>query len=298
MEISATLVRELRERTNAPMMECKKALVNSKGDIEEAITAMRTAGSAKADKKANRIAAEGLITVCLNADETAAVMTEINCETDFVARDSNFIDFTRLVTQVALDEKIADKDALANARLNAEGSVDDARKNLIAKIGENINIRRIALFDIKEGKLGMYVHGGRIGVIVHAKGEDNDLAKNIAMHIAANNPQVVSPTDVSPDVIAKEKAIYVAQAQESGKPPEVIEKMIQGRLNKFLDNVSLLGQPYVKDPDLTVGALLKSKKAEVVSFARFAVGEGIERQEVDFASEVMAQVESSKHAGS
>ncbi len=296
MEISAALVRELRERTNAPMMECKKALVASHGDIEAAITAMRTAGSAKADKKANRIAAEGLITICMNGDETQAVISEINCETDFVARDSNFIDFTRAVTQLALDEKIGDRDALANARLNAEGTVDEARKTLIAKIGENINIRRIALFDVKEGKLGMYVHSGRIGVVVHAKGDDNDLAKNIAMHIAANNPQVVSPTDVSPDVIAKEKAIYVAQAQESGKPPEVIEKMIQGRLNKFLDEVSLMGQAYVKDPDITVGALLKSKKAEVVSFVRFAVGEGIEKEEVDFASEVMAQVESSKHA--
>lgn len=298
MEISAALVRELRERTNAPMMECKKALVNSKGDIEEAITAMRTAGQAKADKKAHRTAAEGLITICMNADETQAVMTEINCETDFVARDSNFIDFTRLVTQLALDEKISDKEVLANTRLNAEGSVEENRKTLVSKIGENINIRRIALFDATEGKVGMYVHGGRIGVVVHAKGGDNDLAKNIAMHIAANNPQVVSPADVAPDVIAKEKAIFIAQAQESGKPPEVIEKMIQGRLNKFLDEVSLLGQAYVKDPDMTVGALLKSKKAEVVSFARFAVGEGIERQEVDFASEVMAQVQgSNKNAG-
>ncbi len=296
MEISAALVRELRERTNAPMMECKKALVSANGDIEAAITAMRTAGSAKADKKAHRTAAEGLITICMNGDETKAIMTEINCETDFVARDSNFIDFTRAVTQLALDDQIADKDVLSNARLSAEGTVDEARKNLVAKIGENINIRRIATFNIKEGRLGMYVHSGRIGVVVHVKGDDNDLAKNIAMHIAANNPQVVSPTDVDPEVIAREKAIYVAQAQESGKPAEVIEKMIQGRLNKFLDEVSLLGQAYVKDPDITVGALLKSKKAEVVSFARFAVGEGIEKQEVDFASEVMAQVESSKHA--
>lgn len=294
MEITAALVRELRERTNAPMMECKKALVNSQGNIEEAITAMRTAGQAKADKKAHRTAAEGLITVCMNADETAAVMTEINCETDFVARDSNFIDFTRAVTQLALDQKIADVAQLAQTRLNDEGSVEENRKTLVAKIGENINIRRLALFDAKEGKLGMYVHGGRIGVLVHAKGEDTDLAKNIAMHIAANSPQVVSPSDVSEDVIAKEKAIYIAQAQESGKPAEVIEKMIQGKLNKFLDEVSLLGQAYVKDPDTTVGALLKAKKAEVVSFARFAVGEGIEKEEVDFASEVMAQVAGSK----
>lgn len=299
MEITASLVRELRERTNAPMMECKKALVNANGDIEAAIEAMRKAGQAKADKKANRTAAEGLITICMNNDETRAVMTEINCETDFVARDSNFIDFTRAVTQLALDEKLADKEALSNAKLNAEGTVEELRKTLVSKMGENINIRRIALFDIKEGKLGMYVHSGRIGVIVHAKGEDNDLAKNIAMHIAANNPQVVSPNDVSADLIAKEKAIYVAQAQESGKPPEVIEKMIQGRLNKFLDEISLLGQSYVKDPDITVGALLKSKKAEIVSFVRFAVGEGIEKHEVDFASEVMAQVQgSSKNATS
>ncbi len=298
MEITATLVRELRERTNAPMMECKKALVNSKGDIEEAITAMRTAGQAKADKKAHRTAAEGLITICMNSDETHAVMTEINCETDFVARDSNFIEFTRHVTQVALDKNISDLDVLANTPLNAEGSVEENRKTLVAKIGENINIRRIAAFDAKEGRLGMYVHGGRIGVVAHVKGADAEVAKGIAMHIAANNPQVVSPADVAPDVIEKEKSIFIAQAQESGKPAEVIEKMIQGRLNKFLDEVSLLGQSYVRDPDITVGALLKSKKGEVLSFARFAVGEGIEKQEVDFASEVMAQVQgSSKNAG-
>lgn len=293
MEITAALVRELRERTNAPMMECKKALVNAHGNIEEAITAMRTAGQAKADKKAHRTAAEGLITVCLNSDETRAVMTEINCETDFVARDSNFIEFTRAVTQLALDKNISDLSELANAPLNSEGTVEENRKTLIAKIGENINVRRIATFTASEGKLGIYVHGGRIGVVAHVKGGEGELAKNIAMHIAANNPQVVSPADVSPDVIEKEKAIFVAQAQESGKPAEVIEKMIQGRLNKFLDEVSLLGQSYVKDPDITVGALLKNKKGEVVSFARFAVGEGIERETVDFASEVMAQVQGS-----
>lgn len=297
MEISAALVRELRERTNAPMMDCKKALVNSSGDIESAIEAMRKAGQAKADKKAGRTAAEGLITICMNGEETQAVMSEINCETDFVARDSNFLDFTRAVTQLALDEKIPDIEVLAQTRLSAEGSVEEMRKTLVAKIGENINIRRIALFDAKEGCLGMYVHSGRIGVVVHVKGGDSALAKSIAMHIAANNPQVVSPADVSAEIIAKEKAIFVAQAQESGKPADVIEKMIQGRLNKFLDEVSLLGQAYVKDPDITVGALLKNKKAEVVSFVRFAVGEGIERQVVDFANEVMAQVQgSSKNA--
>ncbi len=299
MEITASLVRELRERTNAPMMECKKALVNSSGDIEAAIEAMRKAGQAKADKKASRTAAEGIVSINMSDDEMRAVMTEINCETDFVARDSNFLQFTQAVNQLALNENISDKDTLLNTRLNSEGTVEDARKALVAKIGENINIRRIALYNVKEGKLGMYVHGGRIGVITHVKGGDSDLAKSIAMHIAANNPQVVSPTDVSSDLIEKEKAIYVAQAQESGKPPEVIEKMIQGRLNKFLDEISLLGQAYVKDPDITVGALLKNKKAEVVGFTRYAVGEGIEKQIVDFATEVMAQVQgSSSHAGS
>lgn len=297
MEISASLVRELRERTNAPMMECKKALVNSKGDIEAAIESMRVAGQAKADKKASRVAAEGLIVVCMNSDETRAVMTEINCETDFVARDSNFIHFTQAVTQLALDENIGDKDALLNARLNAEGTVEDARKALVAKIGENINLRRIALFNAAEGKLGMYVHSGRIGVIAHVKGGDSDLAKGIAMHIAANNPQVVSPSDVPADLIEKEKAIYAAQAQDSGKPAAVIEKMTQGRLNKFLDEISLLGQAYVKDPDMTVGNLLKAKKAEVAGFTRFAVGEGIEKETVDFATEVMAQVQGSQNAG-
>ncbi|HLF67617.1 MAG TPA: translation elongation factor Ts, partial [Gammaproteobacteria bacterium] len=221
MEITASLVRELRERTNAPMMECKKALVNSQGDIEAAIEAMRKAGQAKADKKAHRTAAEGIISICMSDDDMRAVMTEINCETDFVARDSNFLQFTQAVSQLALTDNIADKDALLNARLNAEGTVEEARKALVAKIGENINIRRIALFNVKEGKLGMYVHGGRIGVIAHVKGGEADLAKSIAMHIAANNPQVLSPTDVPSDLIEKEKVIYVAQAQESGKPPEV-----------------------------------------------------------------------------
>jgi len=289
MSITANLVNELRQRTGAGMMECKKALVAADGDLEKAIESMRIAGQAKADKKADRTAAEGII--ILKQNNKAAVMVEINSETDFVARDNNFSAFAEAVANLALEKQAKDVNELLNLKLANGQTVEEARKELVGKIGENINVRRLALVAIKDGVLGTYVHGGRIGVIVHIKGEgDAALAKDLAMHIAANNPQVIKPTDVSPELVAKEKEIYIAQAQETGKPADIIEKMITSRMNKFLDEVSLVGQPFVKDPNVKVGALLKNAKTEVDVFARFAVGEGIEKKVGNFAEEVMAQV--------
>jgi elongation factor Ts len=287
--ISAALVKELRERSGAPMMDCKRALEGAEGDIDAAMEAMRIAGQAKADKKAGRIAAEGLITIATNANGTLSALVETNCETDFVARDENFVQFAKSLADLALANKIADRESLLAASMN-EGTVESTRAALVGKLGENINVRRVELITAKEGVLGTYIHSGRIGVVVHLNGGDQALAKDLAMHVAANQPKVVSPDDVSATLLQKEREIYTAQAQESGKPAEIIEKMIDGRMKKFRDEVSLLGQPFVKDPNLTVAALLKNANATVVSFSRFEVGEGIEKEKVDFAKEVMEQV--------
>lgn len=286
--ISAALVKELRERSGAPMMDCKRALEGANGDIDAAMDAMRMAGQAKADKKAGRIAAEGLITVATNATGTLAALVETNCETDFVARDESFVAFAKAMSELALANKAADRDALLQTSMG-EGTVDSVRATLVGKLGENINVRRVELIGAEDCVLGTYIHGGRIGVVVQLRGGDVNLAKDLAMHIAANQPKVVSPDDVPQDLVAKEREIFTVQAQESGKPAEIIEKMIDGRMRKFRDEVSLLGQPYVKDPNMTVAALLKGAKAEVVQFFRFEVGEGIEKEKVDFAKEVMEQ---------
>jgi elongation factor Ts len=293
MTITAAQVKELRSRTDAPMMDCKKALQACNGDIDAAAEALRKAGQAKADKKADRTAAEGLITVASNEAGTLAAMLETNCETDFVARDENFVAFSNETVQTALDQKIADRDALLKANLSSGATVEEGRTSLIAKIGENVNVRRILLLDAGEGHIGAYVHGGRIGVLLAMKGGDAALAKDLAMHVAACNPSVVSPEDVSQELIDKEQEIYTAQAQESGKPAEIIEKMIQGRLRKFRDEVSLLGQPFVKDSGSSVASVLKAAKAEVISFTRFEVGEGIEKKKDDFVKEVMEQAQGS-----
>lgn len=286
--ITADLVKELRERTGAGMMECKKALVAVKGDIELAIDEMRKTGQAKADKKASRVAAEGVVVIKTSGNKVA--MVEINCETDFVARDASFKQFAEQVLETVLATEIADIAQLAQTKVvSGEGTVDEVRRNLITKLGENINVRRVAV-QKTTGLWGTYNHGGRIGVIVELKGGSDELAKDIAMHIAASRPLVVSQDQVPADVIAKEKEIFIAQSKESGKPMEIIEKMIQGRLHKFLDEMSLVGQAFVKDPALKVSALLKQHKAEVHGFTRFTVGEGIEKEQKDFASEVMAQV--------
>ena len=288
--ISAGLVMQLRERTGAGMMECKKFLIATNGDIEAAITEMRKAGQAKADKKADRVAAEGIIVIARYADERTSVMIEINSETDFVARDENFTDFANKVAEVALNSSVTDVAALSNQNLPSGITVEQARQELVAKIGENIKLRRIERMHCEGGVVGYYLHGSRIGVMVALKNGDEALAKDIAMHIAASKPIVVNRDQVSAEAIENEREIFTAQAKESGKPQEIIDKMIEGRINKFIDEVSLLGQPYVKDPNIKVGQLLKEKNAEVVSFIRYEVGEGIEKKEDNFVEEVMAQV--------
>ena len=288
MSISANLVKELRERTSAGMMECKKALVEANGDIELAIENMRKAGTAKAAKKAGRIAGEGVIILKANADASYAVAIEINSETDFVARDESFKAFAEEVAQVALNERLSDVDAVLARTLKNGHTVEQTRQALVAKIGENIRVRRIHAL-AGEGTVGTYSHGGRIGVLVHVENGTAELAKDIAMHIAANNPQVIAPSEVSQELIDKEKGIFTAQALESGKPADVVEKMIGGRIKKYLDEVSLLGQPFVKDPNISVEKLLANAKAKVTQFVRLEAGEGIEKKEENFAEEVMAQ---------
>ncbi|QLE79126.1 elongation factor Ts [Francisella sp. Scap27] len=283
--ISAKLVKELRERTGAGMMECKKALVATEGDIEKAAEEMRISGQAKADKKASRVAAEGVIEAY--AADGRAVLIEINSETDFVARDDSFKAFATAAVKAAHAANAKTIEAVLEADMGGE-TVEQARKNLVAKIGENIQVRRMKAVEAET--LGAYVHGGKIGVVAALEGGSEDLAKDIAMHVAAVNPMVVSGEDVPADVVAKEKEIFTAQAKESGKPAEIIEKMIGGRIRKFLDEVALLGQAFVKDPNVKVEQLVKQNNAKVVSFIRLDVGEGIEKKEEDFAAEVMNQI--------
>jgi elongation factor Ts len=288
--ITAAQVKELRERTGAGMMECKRALVETEGDIEIAIENMRKSGQAKAAKKAGRIAAEGMILVRENAQQ--AIILEINSETDFVSRDEGFLAFANTVADAALANNASDIESLKTVMLDGK-SVEDTRLALINSIGENIQLRRIDLLAAADGALSSYTHGGRIGVILGISGADDSLAKNISMHIAASNPQVINPEEVDAGVVEKEKEIFIAQAKESGKPDNIIEKMIGGRLKKFLGEVSLTGQPFVKDPSTSVGDLLKSNDATATAFIRYEVGEGIEKKEEDFAAEVMAQVQGS-----
>lgn len=289
MSIDASSVMELRRRTGAGMMECKKFLLAAQGDMDLAITEMRKAGQAKADKKADRVAAEGVIVIAVSDNLKEAVMLEVNSETDFVARDDNFIRFTEGVAQTALRNSISDTSTLSQTQLlNSTMTVEVARQELVAKIGENIKVRRVV--HRSSDVVGCYLHGTRIGVLVALKNGDESLAKNIAMHIAASRPLVVSKDDVSADLIESEREIFMAQARESGKPQDIIEKMVEGRISKFVDEVSLLGQPYVKDSNKKISQLLKEHNATVVSFVRFEVGEGIEKKEDNFVEEVMSQV--------
>lgn len=287
--ITAAAVKELRERTGAPMMDCKKALEATNGDLELAIEELRKSGRAKADKKAGRVAAEGVIIIQSANDNKCAVMVEINSETDFVARDTNFLAFAEAAAKTALANKTQDVEKLLTLPLAGSSlTVEEARKALVAKVGENINVRRIALIQTTGAAVASYLHGSRIGVLAEVEG-DNAIARDIAMHIAASKPLVVSPSEVPSDVVAKEKEIYMAQAAGSGKPQDILEKMVAGKLKKYLDEVSLLGQPFVKDPDTTVGNLLTKHRAKVVSFTRFEVGEGIQKETEDFVEAVMAQ---------
>ncbi|TKB50799.1 translation elongation factor Ts [Ferrimonas aestuarii] len=291
MAITAALVKELRERTGAGMMDCKKALVETNGDIEQAIENMRKSGQAKAAKKAGRIAAEGVIIVKQEAG--LAALVEVNCETDFVARDESFLAFANKVAEVALAGKITTVDALNAADLDGI-TVEETRANLVAKIGENMAVRRVVL--VPGENLGAYIHGGKIGVVTSLVGGTEELAKDIAMHVAASNPQFVKPEDVDAEVVAKERAIQVEIAVNSGKPQEIAEKMVEGRMKKFTGEISLTGQPFVKDPSMNVGKLLKDAGADVATFIRLEVGEGIEKAEEDFAAEVAAQIAAAKKA--
>lgn len=291
MAITAALVKELRERTGAGMMECKKALTENGGDIEAAIEAMRKSGQAKAAKKAGRIAAEGVVVVRIAADGKRGVVLEVNSETDFVAKDAGFQAFAEGAAEQALATDVADVAGLAEQPMpGTNGTVDQAREALIAKIGENIQLRRLVRFDRVAGVLCAYRHGVRIGVVVELEGGDEQLGKDLAMHVAASNPLCVDASEVPPEALAKEKDIFRAQALQSGKPAAIVEKMIDGRVRKYLEEVTLLGQPFVKDPEQTVEKLLKQAGAKVLRFSRIEVGEGIEKRDENFADEVMAQV--------
>ena len=290
MEITAALVKELRERTGSGMMECKRALVETNGDIEVAIELMRKAGLAKADKKSDRIAAEGAIVAARSADGKQAVLVEVNSETDFVAKGDAFKAFADEVAQCALDSGVGNGEALLNTPI-AKGSdltVADRTKELIAKLGEKISVRRMCRVE-SAGVVGAYLHGTRIGVLVGLDGGDEELARDIAMHIAASKPICISSEQVPAEEIAKEREIFIAQAAESGKPAEIIEKMVDGRIAKFLKEITLLGQPFVKNPDQTIEKLLAARGAKVISFERIEAGEGIEKKAEDFVAEVMAQ---------
>ncbi len=288
MAITASMVKELRERTGAGMMECKKALVEADGDLDAAAEALRKAGAAKADKKAGRVAADGRVVI--KQDGAKAAIVEVNSETDFVAKDENFVSFAEAVADTVLASGETDVAALAEQALSDGRSIEAARTELVQKVGENISVRRAQVVTA-DGPLAFYTHGARIGAIVALQGGDEALARDIAMHVAAINPVCIDESGVPAETLETEKRIFTEQAEASGKPPEIIEKMVTGRVAKFLKEITLVGQPFVKDPDVTVGKLLKGAGASVVSFVRFEVGEGIEKKADNFVEEVMAQVQ-------
>lgn len=291
MQITAGLVKELRERTGAGMMDCKKALQEANGDIEAAIEEMRKSGIAKAAKKAGRIAAEGNIIIQKNDDARETVILEVNSETDFAAKDENFVNFAEQVAATILEKHPQDVAALMDTAMPSGQTVEEARQQLVAKIGENISVRRFELLRLEGDQLGLYLHGTRIGVLVDMQGGDEELAKDIAMHVAGHQPPPVciSADEIPAGTLQAEKDIFVAQARESGKPDDIIEKMVNGRLAKFKKEITLLGQPFVKDPDTSVEKLLAGAGARVNRFTRYEVGEGLEKRSDNFAEEVMAQ---------
>jgi elongation factor Ts len=287
MTITASLVKALRERTGAGMMECKKALVEVNGDLEAAQQLLRKIGQASASKKAGRIAAEGRI--ALSTGDAAAVIVEVNCETDFVAKDANFLGFAKQVAEMALRHAPADLNALMALQLPSGESLEEARNALVAKIGENVKVRRFETMPVR-GAIGSYLHGAKIGVLVDVEGGDETLRRDLAMHIAASAPSRISADDVAAEEVDKERKFLSEQAAQEGKPPEIVAKMVEGRLRKYLNEITLLGQPFVKDPDLNVGELLKQADATVHGFVRLEVGEGIEKKVENFAEEVQAQI--------
>ena len=290
--VSAAQVKALRERTGAGMMDCKKALVESGGDLDAAVEAMRKRGLAAADRKAGRIAAEGLVAVEVAGDGSRGAMVEVNCETDFVAREEEFRGFAREVARLVLANEPDGVGSLGALRLDGGAAVDERRRELVARIGENISVRRFEVLDAAGGSVAGYSHGGRIGVLVALDARDEPAAtgKDVAMHVAASRPLAVSESELPAELVERERSIIEAQAADTGKPPAIMEKIVAGRLRKFVEESTLLGQPFVKDPDVRVAAHLAARGAVVHRFVRFEVGEGIERREDDFASEVMAQV--------
>jgi len=285
------MVKDLRERTGAGMMECKRALVESDGDLDAAAETLRMSGQAKADKKASRIAADGKVVI--SRDGAKTVIVEVNSETDFVAKDENFVAFADAVAAAVLATGTTDAEALAGESIDGEKSVEQARTELVSKVGENISVRRASIVE-NAGSIGYYTHGARIGAVVTLEGGDDELARDIAMHVAATNPVCIDESGVPAETLETERRIFSEQAAESGKPPEIVEKMVTGRVAKFLKEITLVGQPFVKDPDQTVSKLLGAAGASVKSFVRFEVGEGIEKKEENFADEVMKQIEDAK----
>jgi elongation factor Ts len=286
--ITAQMVKELRDRTGAGMMECKKALVESEGNMDKAIETMRKAGQAKADKKSSRIAAEGVVTVVLK--DGYANMIEINCETDFVAKDENFLEFVKVISDASIDSYKENLEDFMNSK-NASGkTIEETRLELVSKIGENVKIRRIKSIDGKDSYLGHYMHGSKIGVVVTLEKENDELAKDICMHVAAMKPSALNANDISKNDLEKEREIYMAQAKESGKPENIIQKMVDGKIKKYISEVTLVDQTFVKDNDITISELLKKNDNNVLSFHRMEVGEGIEKKDENFADEVMAQI--------
>jgi elongation factor Ts len=291
MQITASMVKELRERTGSGMMECKKALQEAEGNLETAIENMRKSGLAKADKKAGRVAAEGRVVIAISDDGKSAAVVEVNCETDFVSGGDDFLSFVTAIANTALANQPADVAALSEMKLDgSDETVEEARKAKIAKIGENMQLRRFELLTSEDGRFGSYLHGARMGVLVEMVNGNDELIKDVAMHIAASSPMCVSEANVPADVLEKEKDILRAQALESGKPADIVEKMLTGRIRKYLAEITLLGQSFVKDPDKTVETLLADAGATVNNFVRYEVGEGIEKKQENFADEVMAQI--------
>ena len=291
MSVSAAQVKELRERTGLGMMECKQALTETGGDMEAAADLLRKRAGAKVEKKSGRTAAEGVIGLSLSADRKLGAIAEVNCETDFVAKGDNFSEFANAVAAAAATGDPADADALNALSIDGSDTVAKAREALVMKQGENVGVRRFVRYGAGQGHIGAYVHSTRkIGVLVELDGGDDVLAKDIAMHVAASRPEYLSKDEVPAAAIEKEKQIYAEQALASGKPQEIVDKMVAGRVNKFVNEITLLGQPFVKDPDITIEKLLKQASAKVLRFSRYEVGEGVEKKKEDFAAEVMAQV--------
>ena len=294
MPVTASEVKALRELTGAGMMECKKALTETDGGLDDAIALLRKKGAASAEKKSGRIAAEGVIAFAINDEGTAAILVEVNCETDFVAKDDSFRDFASHLASTLLQRRPDSVEDAAQLQLVGGATIEVTRQELIAKIGENISLRRFEVIQAGPGELAGYVHGSRIGVIIRMGASAGvDLGRDIAMHVAASRPLCIDESEMPDELLHKERDIYTAQAAESGKPPEIVEKMVTGRIKKFLKENTLVGQPFVKNPDQSVGELLSGQQASVVSMSRFEVGEGLEKRSDDFVAEVMAQAQGS-----